>query len=75
MSYIGISCNHHDSALSIIDNYGNICFAGHSERYSKIKNDKNLNTDLLQDSLNYCRDNFEIHYYENSLFFYQLLKT
>lgn len=66
MNYLGISCKHHDAALSIIDDCGNISFAGHSERYSKIKNDKNLNIDLLRNSLNYCSDNFEIHYYENS---------
>ena len=35
MNYIGISAGFHDAAISIVDDYGNILFAGHSERYSK----------------------------------------
>lgn len=66
MNYLGISSGFHDASATVIDNSGNILFAGHSERYSKIKHDKNLHIDLLKDakySLNYY-SKFELHYYE-----------
>ena len=37
---IGYSNGFHDSGMAVIDN-GNILYAGHAERYSRIKNDKN----------------------------------
>jgi len=64
MNYIGISCGFHDGALSVIDDSGNILFAGHSERYSKIKNDKDLNRELILDALSYVKGDYELHYYE-----------
>ena len=45
MNYLGISAGFHDSAVSIVDNTGNILFAGHSERYTKHKHDKHLSID------------------------------
>jgi carbamoyltransferase len=39
---LGISAGFHDAAATVIRNDGEILFAGHSERYSKIKNDPNL---------------------------------
>ena len=50
MDYIGISAGFHDASISVISG-GNIVFAGHSERYSKIKNDKNLHVRLVEDAL------------------------
>ena len=47
MNYIGISAGFHDAAISIVDGYGNILFAGHSERYSKTKHDKDVCEELL----------------------------
>jgi carbamoyltransferase len=44
---LGISAGFHDSAASVIDTDGNILFAAHGERYSKIKNDPNLPSDIL----------------------------
>ena len=44
---LGISAGYHDSAVTVIDTSGNILFAGHSERYSKLKNDANLHPDLI----------------------------
>jgi carbamoyltransferase len=64
MDYIGISAGFHDASISVISG-GNIVFAGHSERYSKIKNDKNLNVRLVTDALSYINDDYELHYYEN----------
>lgn len=65
MNYIGISAGFHDAAISVIDNSGNILFAGHSERYSKKKHDKDLCEELLADALKYCNsESLEYHYYE-----------
>jgi carbamoyltransferase len=65
MKYIGISAGFHDAAMSVVDDKGNILFAGHSERYSKHKHTKHLCMDLVKDVLKYCDgDDIEIHYYE-----------
>lgn len=64
MNYLGISCGFHDAGLSIVDSHGDILFAGHSERYSKNKHDKNLCKDIVMDALNHTTDDCEIHYYE-----------
>ena len=65
MNYIGISAGFHDAAISVINNAGNILFAGHSERYSKNKHDKNLCKDLLLDAMDHAEsDQVEYHYYE-----------
>jgi len=65
MNYIGISTGFHDAALSVIDDHGNILFAGHSERYSKHKHDKHLCHGIIDDALSYCNSSdIEIHYYE-----------
>ena len=53
----------HDASISIIQN-GDIKFAGHAERYSKIKNDPLLNTELLRDALQYGTPDV-IAWYEN----------
>ncbi len=64
MNYIGLSSGFHDAAVSIIDQSGNILFAGHSERYSKQKHDKELCGSALYDALHYIADDYEVHYYE-----------
>ena len=65
MNYIGISSGFHDSAISVLNNSGNILFAGHSERYSKHKHDKHLSLGIVEDALKYCNSrDIEIHYYE-----------
>ena len=46
---LGISAGFHDAAATVIDSSGNIVFAGHSERYSKLKNDANLSDGLLSE--------------------------
>ena len=50
---LGISAGFHDAAAALIDSHGDILFAGHSERYSKKKNDANLCGDLMMDALEY----------------------
>ena len=64
MNHLGISCGFHDAAISVVDDSGNIVFAGHSERYSKHKHDKNLCLPLLDDALNSMHGGFKVHYYE-----------
>lgn len=64
MNYIGISNGFHDAGISVIDSFGNILYAGHSERYSGHKHDKHLSIDLIKDALKYVNDAWELHYYE-----------
>jgi len=64
MNYLGISAGFHDAAVSVIDDTGNILFAGHSERYSKKKHDSELCLGIIEDAKNYINDDFEVHYYE-----------
>jgi carbamoyltransferase len=46
---LGISAGFHDAAATVIRSDGEIVFAGHSERYSKNKNDSALATGLLSE--------------------------
>lgn len=46
---LGISAGFHDAAASVINTKGEILFAGHSERYSKNKNDADIHPGLLCD--------------------------
>jgi len=64
MNYIGISNSFHDAGISVVGSRGEILFAGHSERYSKHKHDKQLCTPLATDAESYMTDEGEIHYYE-----------
>jgi carbamoyltransferase len=59
-----MSYGFHDAALSVIDDTGNILFAGHSERYSSVKHDKHLSYGIIDDALSYVNDEVELHYYE-----------
>jgi carbamoyltransferase len=61
MKILGISAGFHDAAATVLDN-GNILFAGHSERYSKLKNDADISAGLLKDALSHSIDH--IAYYE-----------
>ena len=53
---LGISAGFHDAAVAVVREDGEIVFAGHSERYSKIKNDANIHADLLQECCDYDVD-------------------
>jgi carbamoyltransferase len=64
MNYVGISCGFHDAALTVINDNGDILFAGHSERYSKKKHDDKLCLGIVKDALKYIDDDFQVHYYE-----------
>ena len=44
---LGVTAGFHDAAVTLIDNTGEILFAGHSERYSKLKNDPEISAGLI----------------------------
>jgi carbamoyltransferase len=52
INILGISAGYHDAAASVINSQGDIVFAGHSERYSKKKNDADIHKDLIWDVCN-----------------------
>jgi len=52
MNILGISAGFHDAAITLLDG-DEIVFAGHSERYSKKKNDENLSLGLLHEVTKY----------------------
>jgi carbamoyltransferase len=63
MNILGISAGFHDAAITLIKG-DDIVFAGHAERYSKIKHDPNLNVEMLRDCIfNYGEPDL-IAYYE-----------
>ena len=49
MNILGISAGFHDAAVAVVNHSGDIVFAGHSERYSRIKNDPDIHHDLIWD--------------------------
>ena len=52
----------HDASLAVFDNK-QLVFAAHSERYSRVKNDKNLNKGILSDALEFGKPE-QIYFYE-----------
>jgi len=61
MNILGISAGFHDAAATVINN-GEIVYAGHAERYSKIKNDPNIHIDMIAELGQYTIDH--VAYYE-----------
>jgi carbamoyltransferase len=59
---LGVSAGFHDAAITLLKSNGEIVFAGHSERYSKHKNDADISTGLLAELTGYAVDT--IAYYE-----------
>ena len=62
---LGINETSHDASVSLIKD-GHVLFAGHSERYSKQKNDWYVNDLLIKDALSYGMPD-QIAYYEKPL--------
>ena len=52
MKILGVSAGFHDAALTVLHNH-KILFAGHSERYSKKKNDSSVSISLQQQAIEY----------------------
>lgn len=59
---LGLSAGYHDAAATVIREDGEIVFAGHSERYSRIKNDPTVAPGLLADLGDWYYDT--VAYYE-----------
>jgi len=62
MKILGINALNHDAAITMIED-GEILFAGHSERYSEVKNDSELNHSLFADCFKYGKPD-KIAYFE-----------
>ena len=52
MRILGLSFQFHDAAATVVED-GNILYASHSERYSKIKNDPFLNHEMISKCLEF----------------------
>ena len=65
MIILGVNETSHDASVSLIKD-GELLFAGHSERYSKQKNDWYINNELVNDALSYGIPD-AIAYYEKPL--------
>lgn len=63
MNILGISAGFHDAGITGIQDE-KIVFAGHSERYSKIKHDARLNINVIKDCLHHLGQVDAIAYYE-----------
>jgi carbamoyltransferase len=59
---LGIAAGFHDASATILSRQGDILFAGHSERYSKIKGDSNISQGLVEDMYGFEIDH--VAYYE-----------
>jgi len=65
MKILGINALNHDAGICLIDSdEGRILFAAHSERYSGIKNDSNLNKEMFEDMEQYGEPDYVV-YFEN----------
>jgi len=67
--HLGISFGYHDSAVAIISSKGDILFAEHEERLSRLKHDNSLPKKALKSAIRYLSDHFpfnikSIGYYE-----------
>jgi carbamoyltransferase len=49
---VGINGQNHDASMALIDNES-ILWAAHAERYSRVKNDKHLNTEMIKEMYEY----------------------
>ena len=62
--YVGISQGFHDAGLAIVNSDGTIAYAGHSERYSRKKNDPLLFPTMLDKVNVLASGRISIEYYE-----------
>ena len=63
MNILGISAGFHDAGISFIRD-DEILFAAHSERYSKVKHDSEINTKILSDCISQFGIPDQLAYYE-----------
>jgi carbamoyltransferase len=62
----GISANSHDGAISVFEN-NQLLFAGHTERFSKIKNDPDIPANMVRYLKKQWGDPFEVFWYERPI--------
>ena len=60
----GVSAMSHDAALAVYKD-GDIVYASHSERYSRVKNDKDLHPTQIAEALEYGEPD-KVFFYENT---------
>lgn len=65
MKILGINETTHDASVALIED-GEILFAAHAERYSKVKNDWFTNNDLIRDAVS-CGYPDYVAYYEKPM--------
>ena len=63
---LGISAGYHDAGVTVLNPYGDILFASHSERYSKQKHDSVICNKILDEAEKYG-DIGTVAYYEKHL--------
>jgi carbamoyltransferase len=61
MRVLGINCLNHDAGITVIED-GKILFAAHSERYSRKKNDKYLNDEIVNEALSFGYPDKVVYY-------------
>ena len=61
MRILGISSQFHDAAVCVVED-GEILFAGHAERYSRIKNDPFLNKGIIEAALVYGKPDVVVYH-------------
>ena len=64
--YVGFSQGFHDAGAAIVSTNGNILYAAHSERYSKIKNDPELHHAMIRRIRRSFEQPSSVHYYERN---------
>lgn len=70
----GISAQGHDAAIAVFDN-NELMFAGHAERYSRVKNDAELNQEIINEALEFGEPDKIIWYENTSLKWFRRLVT
>ena len=53
MRILGINCMNHDAAMAVVDfssGVGEVLWAAHAERYSRVKNDHYLNQAIVDEA-------------------------
>ena len=63
MNILGISAGFHDAGITLISD-GEIVFAAHAERYSKLKHDSEINREMLNECFDCFGEPTHIAYYE-----------
>ena len=70
----GISAQGHDAAIAVFQN-DDLVFAGHAERYSRVKNDPQLNQYIINEALQFGEPNKIVWYENTSLKWFRRLVT